>query len=62
MGTSDDRPPKALIPLFAGVGLALGAGVGVLFHAIAPFAGAGVAVGAGVGALLQKRRAAAAKR
>ncbi|MCC7054323.1 MAG: hypothetical protein IT355_13735 [Gemmatimonadaceae bacterium] len=59
--SSTDRatPPAprrpAYIPLGAAAGLAIGAGLGVVFHMIPVLMPAGVAIGAGVGVLLTRR-------
>jgi hypothetical protein len=51
---------KSRIPVFTGLGMAIGAALGVALQNIPLFVGAGLAVGAGVGGVLQileRRRA-----
>lgn len=51
---------KSRIPIYTGVGMAIGAALGVIFKNVPLFVGVGLAVGAGVGGILQileRRRA-----
>jgi hypothetical protein len=51
-----DDKSKKMIGMWLGIGVAIGAGIGVAIKNIAVGAGAGVAVGAAIGILLSRRK------